>query len=137
MLPLFYFLSLIFVPLIRIVYTYQQYKLLPEQIPTHWGPSGEPDAFTGKNRFSVISLPLLLIALQVLFAAMSEGKKRSGIKISALNMQKSAHNQAKKRRYTSRFTFLTAFLLTILLSFLQLTTIHHGIRERKISCVNE
>jgi uncharacterized membrane protein len=127
MLPLSYFLSLIFVSLILIIYTYYQYPLLPQQVPTHWGPGGEPDAFTEKNYFSVISLPLIMLVTQILLAAISEGTKHSGVKISALNMQKSVHNQVKKRKYTSRFMFLTAFLITLLSSFLQLTTIHHGI----------
>lgn len=127
MLPLSYFISLAFVPLILMIYTYYQYALLPEQIPTHWGPSGEADAFTEKNRFSVILLPLMMLVMQGLFAALTEGTKRSGIKISAINPPKSAHKQLNKRKYTSWFMFLTAFLITILFSFLQLATIHHGI----------
>ena len=126
MLPLSYFWSLALVSVILIIYTYYQYPLLPQQVPTHWGPSGEADAFTEKNYFSVISLPLIMLVTQILFATISEGTKRSGVKISALNMQKSAYNQGKKRQYTSRFLFLTAFLITLLFSFLLLTTIHHA-----------
>jgi len=127
MLPHSYFISLAFVPFILIIYTYYQYSLLPEQIPTHWGPSGEANAFTQKNRFSVILLPLMMLVMQGLFAALTEGTKRSGMKISAINPQKSALKQLEKRKYTSWFMFLTAFLITILFSFLQLTTIHYGI----------
>ncbi|WP_397536768.1 DUF1648 domain-containing protein [Rummeliibacillus pycnus] len=127
MLPFSYFISLAFVPLVLIIYTYYQYALLPEQIPTHWGPSGAPDAFTEKNRFSVISLPLLMFLMQILFASLTEGTKRSGMKISAIHPQKSAYKQLEKRKYTSWFMFLTAFLITVLFTFLQLTTIHHGI----------
>ncbi len=132
MLPLSYFISLVFVSLILIIYTYYQYPILPEQIPTHWGPNGKPDAFTEKNRFSIISLPLVMLVMQAMFVAISEGTKRSGIKISAFNMQRSAFNQIKKRKYTSWFMFLTAFLITILFSFLQLTTIHHDIIGQNI-----
>lgn len=132
MLPLFYFISLAFVPLILIIYTYDQYSLLPEQIPTHWGPSGKPDAFTSKNHFSVISLPLIIIILQFMFAAMSEGTRRSEIKTSVHNIQKSTYSQVQKRKYTSRYLFLISFLITVLFSFLQLTTIHHGIIGQNI-----
>ena len=131
-LPLSYFLSLSFVSLILIIYTYYQYPSLPEQVPTHWGPSGEPDAFTIKNYFSVISLPVIMLVTQILFAAISEGTKHSGVKISALNMQKSFHTQVQKRKYTSRFMFLMAFLITLLFSFLQLTTIHQGIIGKNV-----
>lgn len=132
MLPLFYFMSLAFVPLLLIIYTYDQYSLLPKQIPIHWGPSGKPDAFTTKNHFSVISLPLITLILQFMFAAMSEGTRRLGIKVSVLNIQKLAYSQVKKRKYTSRFLFLISFLITVLFSLLQLTTIHQGIIGQNI-----
>ncbi len=127
MLPLAYYIGLAVIPLLLIIHTYSQYPLLPEQIPTHWGANGEPNAFTEKNHFTAISLPLIMLVMQIMFAAMSQGTKISGIKISVINSKKSAKKQLEKRKYTSWFMFLTALLITILFSFLQLTTIHHDV----------
>ncbi|MGX9132890.1 DUF1648 domain-containing protein [Rummeliibacillus sp. JY-2-4R] len=127
MLPLAYYIGLVVIPLILIIYTYSQYPLLPEQIPTHWGANGEPNAFTEKNPFTAISLPLMMLVLQIMFAAMSQGTKISGIKISVINTKESTRKQIEKRKYTSWFMFLTALLITMLFSLLQLTTIHHNV----------
>ena len=43
------------------------YPSLPEQIPTHWGPSGEIDAWSAKSFMSVFSQPLMATGLYVLF----------------------------------------------------------------------
>lgn len=43
------------------------YPSLPAVIPTHWGPSGAPDAFSAKSFLSVFGQPLISIALYVLF----------------------------------------------------------------------
>lgn len=42
------------------------YPRLPEIIPTHWGPSGAPDAFSHKSFLSVFAMPLISIAVYLL-----------------------------------------------------------------------
>jgi uncharacterized membrane protein len=105
-------------------YTIVQYKLLPEQIPTHWGINGEPDAFTEKTPISAISMPLILLALQVMFLGIHFGTVRSGIKLSATNTHASRNRQLTLRKYSSWFMFFTSLLLTMLFTFFHLTTIH-------------
>ncbi|MGE7625164.1 DUF1648 domain-containing protein [Viridibacillus sp. NPDC096237] len=124
MLPIFYFLLPIFVVGGLIIYTYSQYPLLPENIATHWGPNGQPDAFTNKNRFSVIAIPLILLVMQIMFAGIIELTRRSGIKISVTRTKQSIRQQLAMRKYSSWFMFLMTMLITILFSILQLTTIH-------------
>lgn len=124
MLPIFYFLLPIFIVGGLIIYTYLQYPLLPEKIATHWGPNGQPDAFTDKNRFSVIALPLILLVMQIMFAGIIELTRRSGIKISATRTKQSIRQQLAMRKYSSWFMFLMTMQITILFSILQLTTIH-------------
>ena len=48
------------------------WKQLPEQVPTHWGPSGEPDGWSSKA-FAVFGLPAILLGchLVCLFASSS------------------------------------------------------------------
>ena len=110
-----------------IVYTGFQYHLLPDQIPTHWGINGKPDAFTDKNPFTAVSMPLIMLVLQAMFLGINEGKRNSGIKLSASSLAASRNRQLTLRKNSSIFMFFTSVLITILSTFLQLTTIHEGL----------
>jgi uncharacterized membrane protein len=126
MLPWYMYLFPMLVTLGVIIYTVLHYPSLPEQIPTHWGPNGQPDAFTTKNPASVISLPLILLVMQGMFLIINETTKRSGIKLSATSTAASRIRQLTLRKYISWFMFLTSILITMLFAFLQLSTIHEG-----------
>jgi uncharacterized membrane protein len=117
----------IFITVGVIAYTASMYHVLPEQIPTHWGPNGKPDAFTTKTPFSAITLPLILLVMQGMFLGINEMTRKSGIKLSASSTEASRIRQLTLRKYTSWFMFLTSLLLTMLFSFLQFTTIHEGL----------
>ncbi|MBP2242675.1 putative membrane protein [Cytobacillus eiseniae] len=127
MLPWYVYLLPIIVTLGLIVYTIPQYDILPDQIPTHWGPNGEADAFTAKSPISAIQLPLVLFVMQLMFLGIHFAQKNSGIKLSATSKAASQKRQLTLRKYTSWFLFLTSLLVTMLFSFLQLTTIHPDI----------
>jgi uncharacterized membrane protein len=43
------------------------YPNLPPTIPTHWGASGPPDAYSAKSVLSVFGMPLLSLGLYLLF----------------------------------------------------------------------
>jgi uncharacterized membrane protein len=43
------------------------YPSLPAAIPTHWGASGPPDAYSTKSVLSVFGLPILSLGLYLLF----------------------------------------------------------------------
>jgi len=105
-------------------YTFYQYDLLPNQIPTHWGPSGEPDAFTKKTPFSAIQMLVLLLILQLMFLGIQLGIKVSGIKLSATNLSASKNRQLTLRKSSGWFTFYVVLLITMLIAYFQLATIH-------------
>lgn len=124
MLPWYVYLLPIIVSVGLIGYTILQYEILPQQIPTHWGINGEADAFTSKTLFSVITMPLMLLILQLMFLGTNFATKRSGIKLSATSTNASRIRQLSLRKYSSWFMFLTTVLMTMLFSYFQLTTIH-------------
>lgn len=124
MLPWNIYMVPILITLGMIAYTANQYSNLPELIPTHWGIDGKPDAFSQKTPFSVIALPLILLVTQGMMLGIHELTKRSGIRISATSKKKSRAQQLSFRKYTSWFLFIIVLLMTILFTFLQLTTIH-------------
>jgi uncharacterized membrane protein len=43
------------------------YPSMPQVIPTHWGPGGAADAWSAKSFMSVFAMPLIAVAMYVLF----------------------------------------------------------------------
>lgn len=123
-LPMYMYFLPIIVTIGLIAYTISQYSLLPELIPTHWGPNGQPDAFTTKTPFTTTSLLLILLVMQGMMLGINEATRHSGIKLNAVKKKTSQLQQLAFRKYSSWFLFLITMLLTILFGFLQLTTIH-------------
>lgn len=127
MLPTIYFTLPMTITIGLIIYTTINYEQLPHLIPTHWGPTGAPDAFSEKNPFSAVALLLILLVMQGMMSAINYFTKKSGIKLNATNKNKSKIQQLTFRKYTSWFLFLTTLLSTLLLAFFQLTIIHEEI----------
>lgn len=127
MLPWYVYALPMIITIGLIAYTFTQYANLPDLIPTHWGPNGQPDAFSTKTPFSVIALLLILFVMQGMMLCINTITKQSGIKLSATKSKTSRVQQLSFRKYTSWFLFMTSVLMTVLFGFLQLSTIHEGI----------
>jgi len=107
-----------------IIYTFMKYDQMPEMIPTHWGPTGEADAFSEKTYFSVIALPLILLVMQGMFLFMSEGMKFSGVRLNPTNKKTSLAQQLAVRKYTSLLALFITIGITLMLGYFHLQTIH-------------
>ncbi|WP_342510797.1 DUF5808 domain-containing protein [Sporosarcina sp. FSL K6-1522] len=127
MLPSYLYALPMLITLGLIGYTATQYSQMPAMIPTHWGPSGQPDAFSPKTPFSVIAQLLILLVIQGMMLGINATTKQSGIKLNPAKGKTSQVQQLLFRKYTSWFLFITSVLLTILLGFLHLTIIHEGL----------
>ena len=124
LLPKVVFIIPMIVTIGLIVYTLIKYPEMPDMIPTHWGPNGQPDAFSEKTYFSSISMLLMLMMMQVMFLFMSEGMKFSGSKINPVSKQRSLTQQLAFRKYTSWFALFISVSVTLLMGYLHLQTIH-------------
>lgn len=124
MLPWYVFAIPMLITIGLILFTYTQYHFFPNNIPVHWGLNGQPDRFTEKNPISVISLLLALFTTQGMFLGIHELTKRSGIKVSASNVQGSKWRSLRLRKYSSWLLLLISVLMTVLFSFLQLSMIY-------------
>ena len=124
MLPSLFFVLPIFITIGLLFYTGIQYSIMPDLIPTHWGPNGTADAFSEKNPFSVVALLLILLTMQIMMLAIHIFTKKSGIKLNAAKRNSSRIQQLAFRKYTSWLLLFISIQLTILLGFFQLTTIH-------------
>jgi uncharacterized membrane protein len=70
------------------------YPSLPRVIPTHWGASGAPDAWSAKSFMSVFAMPVICVALYVLLwvvplfdpkrANLIRSKKAYGVTLDAV-----------------------------------------------------
>lgn len=132
MLPSFLYILPILITSGLIAYTATQYSQMPDLIPTHWGPSGQPDAFSPKTPFSVIAMLLILLIMQAMMLGTNAFTKRSGIKLNPAKGRTSQVQQLSFRKYTSWFLFMTNVLVTILLGYFHLTTIHEGLGNAAI-----
>jgi len=129
MLPWYVYLLPILSTIGLLIYTVLNYDLLPDQIPTHWGPSGEADAFTVKTPFSSVQLSLFLLIMQLMFLGIHIATKNSGIKLSATALESSRNRQLTLRKSSSWFLYIVLLGATMLMSYFQLTTIHPEIGE--------
>ncbi|MBB4824209.1 putative membrane protein [Sporosarcina luteola] len=127
MLPTFLFALPVIITLGLIVYTATQYAALPERIPTHWGPNGQPDAFSDKSPLSAVALLLILLVIQIMSGMMHWATKNSGIRLRAAKRQTSKIQQLTFRKYSSWLLFFMSLSITVLMGYTQLTTIHEGL----------
>lgn len=110
-----------------VILTANVYDRLPNQIPTHWGPTGQADAYSNKSWITVLGLPIILIIMQLMFFAINLFTKKSGIKINPGNVTSSKLRQLRLRKYTSWFLFVVNILISLLFAILQLNLIYENI----------
>ncbi|WP_284036999.1 DUF1648 domain-containing protein [Neobacillus sp. 114] len=110
-----------------VILTVNVYDRLPSQIPTHWGPTGQADAFSNKSWMTVLGLPIILIIMQLMFFAINLFTKKSGIKINPGNVTSSKLRQLRLRKYTSWFLFVVNILLSLLFAILHLNLIYENV----------
>ncbi|PKC52167.1 hypothetical protein RhiirA1_405119, partial [Rhizophagus irregularis] len=106
MLPWYAYILPMIVTIGLIIYTLMNYDLLSNEIPTHWGPNGEPDAFTEKTPFTAIQTSLFLLIMQMMFTGIHIATKNSGLKLSATNALASKRRQLGMRKYSSWLLFI-------------------------------
>lgn len=120
--PLFFSLPII-MTLALIVFTYMNYETIPAIFATHWNGAGEADGWTEKTRLSVISMPLILLAIQISFFIMGQGMKSAKIQLSAQAREASVHRELTQRKYGSWYLAAINFSMTILFIVLHYTTV--------------
>ncbi len=132
MLPSFLYTLPMLITLGLIAYTATQYTIIPDMIPTHWGPNGQPDAFSPKTPFSSVALLLTLLVLQGMTLGINVFTKRSGLKLNPAKGKTSQAQQLLFRKYTSWLLFITSVMITILMGYLHLTTIHQELAKAAV-----
>jgi len=127
LLPNIYFIVPILLNIGLWIYALSQYDSLPSQIPTHWGPNGEADAFAEKSWLSVSALPLMVLIIQGMLLFFNSAMKQSGAKIQVRHKKRSRQQQLAFRKYSSWLLFLVQITVTLLMGYFQLTIIHEDL----------
>jgi uncharacterized membrane protein len=113
--------------LFAIVYTWSRYDALPERVPTHFGLTGQPDAWGPRSLALVMLLPLLTLVLGAgvggTAVLISQAKRAvrhpdSGVSFDA---------QQRFRRVMSRFLAILSLLVTGMMTSLSVSVIRAGL----------
>ena len=91
------------------IYTATQYNSMPDIIPTHWGFTGEADAFSQKSFFSVFGNVFMSIGVGIIIYISSVNSLKSRAKLNSDNI-----NESKKAHlnYLNKIAF-TFFILNL------------------------
>ncbi|MGL5329870.1 MAG: DUF1648 domain-containing protein [Peptostreptococcaceae bacterium] len=75
------------------IYALTKYSSAPDMIPTHWGFTGEADAFSKKSFFSFsgMILMMVLISISIYVSSISSLKTRAKLSIVDIEASKKAH----------------------------------------------
>ena len=135
LLPNVYFILPMLITIGLGAYGLSQYDSLPNDIPIHWGPSGEADAFAKKSYVSVSSLPFMTLLLQGMMLFFNSAMKQSGAKIRVRHKKRSREQQLAFRKYSSWLLFIITISITVLMSYLQLTIIVPATMSTEVTLV--
>lgn len=122
MLPTLLYLLPIFMTVGLFIFSVIHYDQLPNRVPIHWGPNGQPDVFREKTWFTAHVNVYILFIMQCMLLGINYFVKRSGIRLSATHTATSRIRQLAFRKYSSWLLFFVSITSTILISFLHLTS---------------
>lgn len=120
--PIFFSLPII-MTIALMTFTYMNYDSIPDSFATHWNSAGEADGWTEKSRLSVITMPLILLAIQLSFFIMAIGMKNAKLQLSAQAKEASIHRELTQRKYGSWYLAAINYSMTILFVVLHYTTV--------------
>lgn len=108
------------------IYVISQYNSIPNKIPTHWGPTGVPDAYAQKSILSVFSSIFMSLGMGIIIYISSIQSLKSRAKLNPENITESKNSHLY---YLNKFAI--AFLILnisceILLVTILIATINGG-----------
>lgn len=104
------------VGLFAIAHAWSAYPELPPRVPTHFGPSGRPDAWAVKSFSSVMALPVGTLAMGVLLSATAVLAARAKRAVRQRDGGVSLEAQLRFRQATARLLSAVAILTTAMMA---------------------
>lgn len=112
------------IPLVTSVALYLQWPNIPEVVPVHWGPDGEPDRWSNKTVGSVFGLTIIALGIVVLMSAINLFTERVGINFRSSSGPATTLLQHASIQLNMFFTGIIAIFTSILMSAVQLYGYH-------------
>ncbi len=113
-----------------IAYAWLHYPGLPDRVPTHFGPSGRPDAWKPKSPGSVMLLPLMTLIMGVGMSGFAWLTARAKRAIRLRDQGASLEAQVRFRAAMTNFLAGISMLATILLALMAVASIQVGLGRR-------
>ena len=104
-----FFLVPLIINILVAIYLASKYNSMPDVIPTHWGFSGQPDAFSQKSFFSVFGIVFMSIGVGIIIYISSVNSLKSRAKLNSDNINKSKKSHLS---YLNKIAF-TFFVLNL------------------------
>jgi uncharacterized membrane protein len=101
---------------IAVAYAWAHYGRLPDVVPTHFGPSGRPDAWSPRSFWSVMLLPIVSLLMPLALGVMACLTARAKRAIRRADGGVSFEAQTTFRRYTATFLSGIVVLISLMLT---------------------
>jgi uncharacterized membrane protein len=109
----------------------QHWPEIPEQVPTHFGVNGEPDAWASKSFASVFAMPLMNLVMGVIVAGMALLIARAPLSLRRDPTPEEKRAQLGFRRATVHVLSGVALLCTALLGVIGCQSLRTALGERR------
>lgn len=109
---------------LTIIFTYLNYSLFPNQIPTNFNLSGKATSWMDKSQATVLFIPLMQLYLLVIFMFVNIVIRTAKQQTNPNTPKESLQKNVIFRRRWSGFLMIFATLLIAMFSFLQYTLVH-------------
>lgn len=105
------------------------YPMLPERVPVHWGPNGQPDGWARKSFSTVFFIPVLAAYLQSWFLLLKYDLVHAKMTLPAEQAEVYQHHKERLMRASLWMIDWTRGLIAVLLATISLFTIFTSLPE--------
>jgi uncharacterized membrane protein len=113
--------------IVSIAYAWLHFAELPASIPTHFGPSGRPDAWSPRSFWSVMLTPASALLIGTVLGTMACLVARAKRAVRYPDRGISVAAQQRFRQATAAFLAGTAILVTIMLTLISIFSIRSAL----------
>jgi uncharacterized membrane protein len=114
-----------------IAYSWVHYAELPDMVPTHFGPSGAPDAWRPKSFFTVMLLPIGVLVMGSILGGVAWLTAHAKRALRRSAEAASLEAQLRFRAAITRYLCGAAILVMVLLTSISIQSVRVGLGESR------
>ncbi len=112
---------------VAVAYAWVHYADMPAIVPTHFGPSGQPDAWSPRSFWSVMLMPVVTVLIPVSLGVMACLTARAKRAIRRADGGVSLEAQMTFRRYTASYLSGVVILISLMLTGIAIFSVRTAI----------